>query len=250
MPDSGVTRLVATVVLLLAVALTAAAWARARVLRDVVVAVLRGSAQLVAVALLIGWIFRHPVATAPYLLVMIAVATVTSTRRIGHGWSLAPRVVVAISAGAGSVVAVATATGEVPLDGPTLLPYAAQVIGGAMVAASLSGQRLRDDITDNWAEVEAWLALGATPRQSVAIPGRRAVARSLVPAIDQTRSAGLVTLPGAFVGLLLAGAKPWQAAELQVLVLVGMLAAEATSAAVLVRLAAPVIARTRPVSAH
>ncbi|GHS87132.1 ABC transporter permease [Actinomycetota bacterium] len=246
MPTTDVVRLALTVALLLVVALAAAAWARTGAVRDILVAVLRGTAQLALVALLIGWIFRHPVAVVPYLLVMVAVATATATRRIGHGRSLAPRVALAIAAGAGVVVAVATSTGEVALTGPTLLPYAAQVIGGAMVAASLAGQRLRDDVTDGWAQVEAWFALGATPRQAVADLGRRAVARSLVPAVDQTRSAGLVTLPGAFVGLLLAGAEPWQAAELQVLVLVGMLAAEAVSAAVLVALVAPVLARRRP----
>ncbi|HEY0215037.1 MAG TPA: ABC transporter permease [Cellulomonas sp.] len=246
MPDS-VPRLALTVVLLLLVALGAAAWARSGGLKDIAAAVARGTVQLVVVALVIGWIFAHPAAVLPYLLVMLTVATVTSTRRIGHGWSLAPAVAASIAAGALAVVAVATATGQVPLDAPTLLPYTAQVIGGAMVATSLAGQRLRDDIADQWPQVEAWLALGATPRQSVTLLGRRAAARAIVPAVDQTRSAGLVTLPGAFVGLLLAGAEPWQAAELQVLVLVGMLAAEATAAAVLVALAAPSLARRRPI---
>lgn len=46
------------------------------------------------------------------------------------------------------------------------------------------------------------------------------------PAMDQTRTVGLVTLPGAFVGVLSGSGDPAQAAAAQVLVLIGLLAAE------------------------
>jgi UDP-glucose/iron transport system permease protein len=52
-------------------------------------------------------------------------------------------------------------------------------------------------------------------------------ATALVPALDQTRTVGLVTLPGAFVGVLLGGGSAVQAGAAQLLVLVGLLAAEA-----------------------
>ena len=51
---------------------------------------------------------------------------------------------------------------------------------------------------------------------------------------------GLVTLPGAFVGALFGGASPLQAARFQLVVLVGLLAAESVAAVVLLRLLANV----------
>ena len=54
----------------------------------------------------------------------------------------------------------------------------------------------------------------------------RRLPEALVPALDQTRTVGLVTLPGAFVGVLLGGGTPIQAGATQVLVLLGLLAAE------------------------
>ncbi|MCW2825454.1 MAG: hypothetical protein JWQ91_2371 [Aeromicrobium sp.] len=99
-----------------------------------------------------------------------------------------------------------------------------------MTAASLTGARLRDDVANDWSQVEGWLALGATPRQAVAGFGRVPVDRALIPAVDQNRSAGLVTLPGAFVGLLLGGASPAEAAAIQLLVLAGLIAAETVAA--------------------
>ena len=49
---------------------------------------------------------------------------------------------------------------------------------------------------------------------------------AVLPAVDQTRTVGLVTLPGAFVGVLLGGGSAADAAAAQLIVLVGLLAAE------------------------
>ena len=67
---------------------------------------------------------------------------------------------------------------------------------------------------------------------------RPAAALALIPGMDQTRTVGLVTLPGAFVGVLLAGASPWQAGATQVLVLVALLLVQAIAVAVTVELIA------------
>jgi uncharacterized membrane protein len=61
---------------------------------------------------------------------------------------------------------------------------------------------------------------------------------ALVPGIDQTRTVGLVTLPGAFIGVLLGGGTALEAGAAQVLVLVGLLAAQAATAAVVLHLVA------------
>jgi putative ABC transport system permease protein len=61
---------------------------------------------------------------------------------------------------------------------------------------------------------------------------------ALMPALDQTRTVGLVTLPGAFVGVLLGGASPLQAGATQVLVLIALLVVEAVAALVVVELVA------------
>ena len=61
-----------------------------------------------------------------------------------------------------------------------------------------------------------------------------------MPALDQTRTVGLVTLPGAFVGVLLGGGGPVQAGVTQLLVLVSLLAIEAVAVVVTVE----VVART------
>jgi putative ABC transport system permease protein len=56
--------------------------------------------------------------------------------------------------------------------------------------------------------------------------------------LDQTRTVGLVTLPGAFIGVLLGGGTALQAGAAQVLVLLGLMAGQAITCAVLLRLVA------------
>lgn len=54
----------------------------------------------------------------------------------------------------------------------------------------------------------------------------RHLPEALLPGLDQTCTVGLVTLPGAFVGVLLGGGTPVQAGAAQVLVLFGLLATQ------------------------
>ena len=67
---------------------------------------------------------------------------------------------------------------------------------------------------------------------------RPAAATALVPPLDQTRTVGLVTLPGVFVGVLLGGGSPLEAGAAQLLVLVGLLAAQVAAVWTVVELVA------------
>lgn len=71
----------------------------------------------------------------------------------------------------------------------------------------------------------------------------RAAAECLVPALDQTRTVGLIAFPGTFVGMVLGGASPTQVALVQLLVLVALLAAETGAALLTTELLAAACAR-------
>ena len=72
----------------------------------------------------------------------------------------------------------------------------------AMAATTLTGRRLLEGLRDDEAVIETRLALGDDVRTALRPTIRTAMVTGLVPAIDQTRSVGLVTLPGTFVGLV------------------------------------------------
>jgi putative ABC transport system permease protein len=235
----------AGLVLLLGVALVADRVGSLGVRRDLVVAAGRAVAQLALVGLVVAAVLRTPGLAPLYLLMMLVAASATSARRIGVPGRSWPAASAAIGISSAVAVSVVVLTRAVPVDVRHVVPLAAQVIGGAMTATSLAGQRFVDQVAASWAEVEGWLAIGATATEAVRDQGRLASARALVPALDQTRNVGLVVLPGAYVGLLLAGASPLDAGRLQLLVLVGLLAAEAVAVVVVTRLLAPVLGARR-----
>jgi putative ABC transport system permease protein len=201
--------------------------------RAVVVAAVRATLQLAAVSAALLLVVRSLLLSAVFALLMVSVATITATGRITgqplRSAGAVPRlavVAVAIVVGAGPVVALVLASGAVPLRGEAVIPVAGILIGGAMTATSLAGRRLRDELGQRRGEVEAALALGLPAREAVLFVVRPVAATALVPPLDQTRTVGLVTLPGAFVGVLLGGGSPLQAGAAQLLVLIGLLAAE------------------------
>lgn len=205
--------------------------------RAIALAGLRATVQLAAVSFVIGWVVHHQAALIGFVVLMYTVAARTAGRRITRDpswrWAAVP-----IAAGALPVVVLLVITGLVPVDGIALVPVAGILIGGALTATVLGGRRAIEELHTRHGEVEAALALGFTDRDARMEIARPAASTALVPGLDQTRTVGLVTLPGAFVGMLLGGASPVMAGAVQLFVLVALLAVQAVSVAVVLELVA------------
>ncbi|WP_460801386.1 ABC transporter permease [Microbacterium sp. GXF6406] len=113
-----------------------------------------------------------------------------------------------------------------------------------MGIAALTARIFHRSLHDHWDEAEGWLALGATARESTVLRAREAVREALIPSIDQTRTTGLVVLPGAFVGAIFGGLSPFEAGRFQIVVLAAIIAAGSITAVLVVRGLGDV--RTRP----
>lgn len=205
--------------------------------RDTLLAGARAAVQLVAVSFAIGWVVRALPLLLCFLVLMYAVAVRAAGRRVvpapGRSW---PWTAVPIGAGVVPVVLTLLATGVVPPQGIALVPITGILIGGALTATVLAGRRALDELASRWGEVEAGLALGLTDREARMEVARTAAADALLPGMDQTRTVGLVTLPGAFVGMLLGGASPWHAGAVQLFVLVALLLVQAVATAITLEL--------------
>jgi putative ABC transport system permease protein len=118
-------------------------------------------------------------------------------------------------------------TGVLPSNALAVIPVSGIMIGGAMTASTLAGRRALDDLAARRGEVEAALSIGLLARDAALEICRPAASNAMIPILDQTRTVGLVTLPGALVGMLLGGASPVEAGAVQLFVLVALLAVEA-----------------------
>jgi putative ABC transport system permease protein len=198
-------------------------------------AILRGAAQLAVISFILSGVITSGFWVAVALLVMFTVAAVTATRRLGWSWAHLSLVAGSMAAGILATLAIVFATGAIQFSARYALAIGGIVIGNAMSIATIAGRRLIESIDDRWEEVEGWFALGATPRQSTIELARRSVYSALIPTTDQTKTTGLVTLPGAFVGAIFGGVSPLEAGRFQIVVLASIMAAGAITAVLVIR---------------
>lgn len=209
-------------------------------------AIARGAIQLALISLVLSRVIGNGFLVSLALLVMFSIAAATATRRIG--WSARHLALLAgsMATGVGATLAIVFLTGALEPSARFGLAIGGIVIGNAMSIATLTGRRLTESIDEHWDEVEGWLALGATRRQSTIALARSAVYSALIPTTDQTKTTGLVTLPGAFVGAIFGGVSPLEAGRFQIVVLASVMAAGAITATLLARSLGPVHVRPEP----
>ncbi|RKS80068.1 putative ABC transport system permease protein [Motilibacter peucedani] len=234
MTTSQVVHLAVGLVALLAVAQGVLLAAGVRIGRAPAVALARGVAQLAVVGLVLRGAITALPAVIAVLAVMLTTASWTATSRLRALDRAGRAVVAACAAGTAVALGVVFAIPVLPRESRYLIAMGGIVIGGTMTGATLTGRHLVAGLRARREEVEGWLALGARPRQAVLDIARSSVAEALVPALDQTRTTGLVTLPGSFIGALLGGASPTQAARFQAVVLAALLCAQSVTAVVLI----------------
>lgn len=221
---------VVSVVVLAAAAAAVHRWALGGGWLPPLTASLRAVGQLAVVALLVSQLGQSPWLALGFAALMFAVATATTGRRVDPArwwWAAAP-----IAAGVLPASAALLATGVLPFEGLALIALVGQQVGGAMTTASLAGRRVAAELAGRRGEVEAAVALGFEWPAARLLVARHTAREALVPPLDQTRTVGTVTLPGAFVGMVLGGASPVDAAIVQLVVLVSLLAVDALAAAV------------------
>jgi putative ABC transport system permease protein len=199
-------------------------------------ALLRAVVQLGVVALLLRGILAVPATVAAFVLLMASTASWTAAHRLEQLWRGRRAAVLGVLAGASTSLVAIFALGLVDLQVRYVVAIGGIIIGNAMSAATLAGRTFLRSARARAPEVEAWLSLGATPSRAHREVGQEAVRETLLPTLDQTKSTGLVTLPGAFVGALFGGASPSQAAEFQLVVLAGIALAMVVTGVTVTRL--------------
>ena len=207
--------------------------------REVVVAAARAAVQLVTAGALLRVLFQRPSLLGPagWLLAMVIIAGQVAGRR-GAGL---PQARLAATGGvAASTVGtlfVLLAGRVIAAEARVIVPVGGMIVSSAMLAAGGALRRLDDDVRQSRPAIEARLSLGQSGRQAILPYQRSALRTALIPAIDSTKVVGLISLPGAMTGLILAGISPLTAIRYQIVVMYMQLAATATAALIAVRLA-------------
>ncbi|GAB4574512.1 MAG: iron export ABC transporter permease subunit FetB [Anaerolineae bacterium] len=196
-------------------------WQHADLEKDLFWATVRSFVQLIAIGYVLELVFaqKNPLWTLLILGVMLATAARTTARRAAHMPGAQTIALTSIGIGSALTLGVLLGLGVFRFTPQDVIPIGGMIIGNAMTTAALVMTRLSGDLINERDLIEAMLALSATGRQASLRQFRAALRSAMLPIIDTTKTVGLIKLPGAMTGMILAGATPLEAIRLQLIVM-------------------------------
>lgn len=213
---------VAASLTLVGVAAGLSLWKGLGVERSIIWAAVRAAVQLLAVGLLFEVIFESAGSIMWAFLWVIGMLAV-SVETVGRRAKKIPKVRTGASLALGGALVVSLGVvfglGVFDLDPVTLVVIAGITLGNTMPAAVLGVDTTAKSFSDNPNRVEGLLALGMTPASASRFLTQESVRRALIPQIERTKVVGLIALPGAMTGMLLAGADPLSAVLVQMVIM-------------------------------
>ncbi|MGC9503643.1 ABC transporter permease [Baaleninema sp.] len=209
-----------------AIAIGLSAWQQLGLEWKLALATVRTIVQLLVVGSILQVVFtwNHPLAMAALLLVMLTIAAIVARNRmqaeipglLGLVWG-------AIGIGtAFTLLYVNTLVLRQPetwSNPQYLVPLGGMMMGNAMNAAAIAGERFVSSVKSKRLEIETHLCLGATPQQAISTYRKDAVRAGTISILNSMMVVGLVTLPGIITGQLLSGVDPLDAAAYQILIM-------------------------------
>jgi putative ABC transport system permease protein len=230
--DIGWTGLAASIALV-AIAVALSLWRSLSLERAILWASARALVQLLLVGVALGFVLDASLAWSwAWVVAMVLFAADTVRRRAPEVPRLFSLSLLAFSAATAVTLLVLFGLRVFPLEPRTLIPLAGLMIGNSMTATVLVARRVLEELRDKRDEVEARLALGIAAPDAARPYVRAALRTAMIPQIETTKAVGLVFLPGAMTGLILAGVSPLAAVKIQIAVMYLVLGAAATTTVV------------------
>jgi putative ABC transport system permease protein len=197
-------------------------WRGIGVERSIVWAAFRAAVQLLAVGVILVWILDSSVAAVwAWLWVgfMVIVAAETVQRRRPEIPGMRFVAAAAIGGATGVSLLIVFGLGIFEVEPVTVVVIAGITIGNTMPGTVLAVDRGTGYLHENAGQVEGLLALGFNGRQSTRFLVAETARTALIPQIERTKVVGLIALPGAMTGLLLAGVDPVDAVLVQLVIM-------------------------------
>ncbi|MEE9443025.1 MAG: iron export ABC transporter permease subunit FetB [candidate division Zixibacteria bacterium] len=219
MIDTGLKE-VGFAVLLMILAIVLTRWQRIGVEKQLIVGIFRSFIQLIAIGYALEFIFGldNIFAIMGMLFIMVIVGAHTTSRwvpQIDRAWLLASSaIIVALIVTLGLMLAVQIIRPE----SHYIIPLGGMIIGNSMNCAALVMERLYSEIKTNKLAIETSLSLGKSWRQASHPYYRASIKAGMMSLLNFLKIVGIVQLPGAMTGMILAGASPLKAVLIQIIV--------------------------------
>lgn len=208
------------------------------VAKDMAIGSLRAFLQLIAVGYALQFIFDLKSLWMIFLvfLVMIIVGAQAGSSRVKNLKGSFLIAFIAMFIGSFITMGTMLAFKIISLEARYIIPLSGMLIGNSMNASALAVDRLGSDLKNNRLAIETSLALGKSWRQAASDYIKAASTTGMISVLNFMKTVGIVALPGAMTGMILAGADPLKAVLLQIIVVYMLLMSNTLTAVVAVEL--------------
>lgn len=196
-------------------------WKKLGIGKEFGLALVKGGVQLTIIALILAFLFTVDWWYFPIFILlglMVVVSGFTSSKRAAAMPQAYRITIPAILLGSITAIIVLLVSRAMLLQPQFIIPLSGMVFGNTMNICSLSLDRLIRETKMNKGAIETMLSLGASPTQALNQYSTMSIKASLIPTIDSLKTLGIIFIPGAMAGLLIAGTDPLVAAEYQIIV--------------------------------
>ena len=193
--------------------------------KDLLIGTVRTFIQLMIIGYVLKYIFNFK--KWYFVLLMIAIMAIVAgynavKRQKTKIKGLFPIVTLSIFLGAG--IAMATLILLILRVSPWyepqyLIPISGMMLGNAMNATALAVDRLIGETRGRRWEIEAALALGASPIKAINPLLRDTASAAMMPTINAMMVVGIVQLPGMMTGQIIGGVAPEQSVRYQIIIM-------------------------------
>ncbi len=202
---------------------------RVNLVKQLFVASLRMSVQLVLAGLVLSYVFKnpHPAFVMGYLAVIIGF-TIWRVLRQNKGLNPRFQLVIGLSIFCSGLAVLAffilAVVGESPFNPQYVIPIAGMLMGNTMTGVGLGVRAFRTSLKDQRHRISALLNIGAPPRDILLPFVRQAMETALLPTLNSMMGMGIVSLPGMMTGQILSGTLPMTAILYQIAIMIAICA--------------------------
>lgn len=214
---------------LVGTAVAVSLWRQLGLEREILWAALRAAVQLIAAGFVLSLVFESAFWPWVWIFGMVTYSAYTVQKRAGGATRVFWTAWGAIGASTAVSIGLVFGLGVLDYSPISLIVTAGITIGNTMPATVLAVSRTNEHLVTGRGELEAMLAVGMNRTQVSRMVGAMVARSALIPQIERTKVVGLIALPGAMTGLLLAGVEPLQAVLVQLVIMYLILGSVTTS---------------------
>lgn len=115
------------------------------------------------------------------------------------------------------------------------IPLSGMILGNSLSAYLLAASILQEQLVGNLPAIKGRIALGIPLHLATQEERDRALEKALIPILNNLRNLGVIFIPGAMTGMILAGLDPIKAASLQLSIMILLLFGSLSACYILTR---------------